>query len=161
MLSQYDDFIGRYYDELCEADCLQDLSDQAKDEAVYIFLMTHKTWFDDIYPVTFGRGVGKIATEMLFGKTPANSKLVSSLFIAMVDDYLADADREELWYSEALNIYLDELVHLGNFADEMRERIYLYVESYVEDDIFTDFVSVQKSIERENGIYRCEVKGNS
>ena len=103
----YEDFVSKHYDALYKEDSrLSDLPDEAMDEAVYIWLNSHKTWFEDIYPATFSRGVGKIATEMLFGKAPSASKIVSNLFIAMAEDAV-EHDKDDLWWSEALETHLD------------------------------------------------------
>ena len=160
MLEQYEAFIYKHYDILNKEDArLSDLPDEAKDEAVYIWLNSHKTWFEDIYPATFSRGVGKIATEMLFGKAPSASKIVSNLFIAMAEDAV-EHDKDDLWWSEALETHLDSMVNLGNFADELRDRIYLYLEHTIEDEIFDDLSHLNKQGDIDHGIYNCEVRGN-
>jgi len=140
----YEDFIWKHLDALdSESARLSDLSDEDKDEAVYIWMMSHKTWFDDIYPVSIGRSVGKIVTEMLFGKSQAHSKLVSNMFIAMAEDSPDDYGRDEQWWSEALEKHLDKEVNLGNFADSLRDDIYLYLEEAMEDEIFNQLDSLK------------------
>jgi len=132
-----DDFIYDHIDTLNQEDArFSDLDDDAKDLAVHTWMMSHRTWFDDIYPMSIGRSVGKIVTDMLFGKAPSHNKLISNLFIAMVEDSPTDYGKDELWWSEALGIYLDTIVNLGNFGDELRERIYLYLEPAIEDYLF-------------------------
>ena len=149
----YEDFVDKHYEALYKEDSrLSDLPDEAMDEAVYIWLNSHKTWFEDIYPATFSRGVGKIATEMLFGKAPSSSKIVSNLFIAMAEDAV-EHDKDDLWWSEALETHLDSSVNLGNFADELRDRIYLYLEHTVEEAIFEEFARQTGEKKREHGIY--------
>ena len=134
----FDDFIWEHIDTIHyqEDSRLSDFSDQDKDKAVHLWLNSHRTWLEDIYPVSFGRSVGKIATDMLFGKTPGNSKLISNLFIAMAEDCPDDYGRDEQWWSEALEIHLDTIVNLGNFADDLRDRIYLYLEPAIEDYVW-------------------------
>lgn len=140
----YEDFIMMHLDALDSEDArLSDLSDEAKDHATYIWMMSHKTWFDDIYPVSIGRSVGKIVTQMLFGKTQSHSKLISNLFIAMADDCPDDYGRDEQWWSEALEKHLDTEVNLGNFADSLRDDIYLYLEEAMEDEIFNQLSSLK------------------
>ena len=149
----YEDFVSKHYEALYKEDSrLSDLPDEAMDEAVYIWLNSHKTWFEDIYPATFSRGVGKIATEMLFGKAPSASKIVSNLFIAMAEDAV-EHDKDDLWWSEALETHLDSMVNLGNFADELRDRIYLYLEHTIEEAIFDEFAKQKGENDREHGIY--------
>lgn len=149
----YEDFVSKHYDTLYKEDSrLSDLPDEAMDEAVYIWLNSHKTWFEDIYPATFSRGVGKIATEMLFGKAPSASKIVSNLFIAMAEDAV-EHDKDDLWWSEALETHLDSTVNLGNFADDLRDRIYLYLEHTIEEAIFDEFAKQKGENDREHGIY--------
>lgn len=149
----YEDFVDKHYDALYKEDSrLSDLPDEAMDDAVYIWLNSHKTWFEDIYPATFSRGVGKIATEMLFGKAPSASKIVSNLFIAMAEDAV-EHDKDDLWWSEALGTHLDSMVNLGNFADELRDRIYLYLEHTIEEAIFEEFARQTGEKKREHGIY--------
>ena len=150
----YEDFVSKHYDALYKEDSrLSDLPDEAMDEAVYIWLNSHKTWFEDIYPACFSRGVGKIATEMLFGKAPSNNKIVANLFVAMAEDAPVEWDKDDLWWSEALEIHLDSIVSLGNFADDLRDRIYLYLEHTVEEAIFDEFAKQKGENDREHGIY--------
>ena len=149
----YEDFVSKHYDALYKEDSrLSDLPDEAMDEAVYIWLNSHKTWFEDIYPATFSRGVGKIATEMLFGKAPSSNKIVSNLFVVMAEDAV-EHDKDDLWWSEALETHLDSMVNLGNFADELRDRIYLYLEHTIEEAIFDEFAKQKGENDREHGIY--------
>ena len=149
----YEDFVSKHYDALYKEDSrLSDLPDEAMDEAVYIWLNSHKTWFEDIYPATFSRGVGKIATEMLFGKAPSANKIVSNLFVVMAEDAV-EHDKDDLWWSEALETHLDSMVNLGNFADELRDRIYLYLEHTIEEAIFDEFAKQKGENDREHGIY--------
>jgi hypothetical protein len=150
----YEDFVSKHYDALYKEDSrLSDLPDEAMDEAVYIWLNSHKTWFEDIYPATFSRGVGKIATEMLFGKAPSASKIVSNLFVAMAEDSPDEYDKDDRWWSEALETHLDSIVNLGNFADDLRDRIYLYLEQTIEEAIFEEFAKQKGENDREHGIY--------
>ena len=154
MLKHYQDFIEKHYDILSAEDArLLDLPDDAKDEATYIWMNSHKTWFDDIYPVAIGRSVGKIVTEMLFGKKPSHSKLISNLFIAMAEDCPDDYGKDEQWWSEALEMHLDEIVNLGNFADDLRERIYLYLEPAIEDYLWDRASNLVATEQRDRGIY--------
>lgn len=155
----YEDFISLHYDALNQEDArLSDLPDEAKDQACYIWLNSHKTWFEDIYPPCFGRGVGKIATEMLFGKAPSASKLVSNLFVAMSEDCPDDYGRDEQWWSEALEKHLDKEVNLGNFADSLREDIYLYLELTMEEEIFQQLADYNAQMDREYGIYGTQTR---
>ena len=161
MLKHYQEFIDRNYDVLsADGARLSDLPDSAKDEAVYIWLMSHKSWFDDIYPVCFGRSVGKIATEMLFGAKPSSNKLIANLFIAMAEDAPDDYGRDEQWRSDSLDIYIDTIVNLGNFADDLRDRIYLYLEPSIEDEIFEDLEKMDEQTAMDHGIYGQQVLGN-
>jgi hypothetical protein len=132
----FDDFIWSNIDTLNKEDArLLDLDDKLLDEAVYIWLMTHKSWYTDIYPATINTAVGDIATEMLFGKTPVASRIVSNLFVAMAEDFGSD-DRDDLWWTCAGDFHIDTIVNLGNFADEYKDNIYLYLEHSIEDFIF-------------------------
>ena len=158
----YEEFVGKHYNTLYKEDAsLADLPDEALDEAVYIWLNSHKTWFEDIYPACFSRGVGKIATEMLFGKAPSSNKIVANLFVAMVEDAPVEWDKDDLWWSEACGIHLDSIVNLGNFADDLRDRIYLYLEQTLEEEIFSEFYRQKRELDMEHGIYNTEVRGNT
>ena len=137
----YEDFIYEHANVLCKADALMDLSEELQDEAIYIWLNRFVSWYPDIYPASFNEGVSKLATEMLFGKARAQSALVSRLFIAMAEDS-PDTDKDDLYMSEALG-YVDETVHLGNFADTVREDIMLYLESSIDDELFQQYVNLQ------------------
>lgn len=150
----FDDFIWEHIDTIHyqEDSRLSDFSDEDKDKAVYLWLNSHRTWFEDIYPVSFGRSVGKIATDMLFGKPLGNSKLISNLFIAMAEDCPDDYGRDEQWWSEALEIHLDTIVNLGNFADELRDRIYLYLEPAIEDYVWERAADLVATEERDRGL---------
>jgi len=89
---------------------------------------------------------------MLFGKAPSASKIVSNLFIAMAEDAV-EHDKDDLWWSEALETHLDSTVNLGNFADDLRDRIYLYLEHTIEEAIFDEFAKQKGENDREHGIY--------
>ena len=157
----FDDFIWENIDTIYhqEDSRLGDFDDETKDMLVHLWLNSHRTWFEDIYPVAIGRSVGKIATDMLFGKPLGNSKLVSNLFIAMAEDCPDDYGRDEQWWSEALEIHLDTIVNLGNFADDLRDRIYLYLEPAIEDYIWDRAANLVAEEEREQGIYRDQARG--
>ena len=130
------------------------------DEAVFLWLDSHRTWFDDIYPESFGRGAGKIVTDMLYDNSPNSSKQISNFFIAMAEDCPDHYDRQARWWSEALDMHLDEIVELGNFKDEIKHKIYLYLENDIEDFIFCRASTLKAETEREHGIYKTEVRGN-
>jgi hypothetical protein len=44
--------------------------------------------------------------------------------------------------SEALG-YFDDKVNLGNFADDVRDSIYLYLESSMEDELFQQLADLK------------------
>lgn len=160
MLTDYSELIDWHYDTLNKEDArLSDLPDAAKDRAVYLWLKSHKSWYDDIYPASISRSVGDIATEMLFGKAPVASRIVTNLFVAMAED--SDlVDRDDLWWTCAGDIHLDTIVNLGNFADEFRSLIYLYLEGDIEDAVFEQKAKYDGEMRREAGIYLSEVQGN-
>ena len=160
MLTDYQDLIDLHYDTLHKEDArLSDLPDQAKDRAVYLWLKTHKSWYDDIYPASMSRSVGDIATEMLFGKAPVASRIVTNLFVAMAEDSDSD-DRDDLWWTCAGDLYLDTIVNTGNFADEFRTLVYLYLEGDIEDAVFEQKAKYDGEMQREAGIYLSEIQGN-
>jgi hypothetical protein len=157
MSNIYEDFINKHYDTLNAEDArLLDLPDEAKDEAVYIWYKNHQTWLDDLFPACMSRGVCKIALEMLFGKTPTASRIVTNLFVAMAEDHgipdgcTYDDARDDLWWSHTLDMHLDTVVNLGNFADEMREQIYLRMESTMEEEIFDQLANLNREIDWDN-----------
>lgn len=160
MLTDYQDLINCHYDILHKEDArLSDLPDEAKDRAVYLWLKTHKSWYDDIYPASMSRSVGDIATEMLFGKAPVASRIVTNLFVAMAEDSDSD-DRDDLWWTSAGDLYLDTIVNLGNFADEFRTLVYLYLEADIEDAVFEQKAKHDGEMQRDAGIYLSEIQGN-
>ena len=133
----FDDFIWENIDTLQHADArLADLDDAQLDRAVYIWLTNHETWYDDVYPASISRSVGKIATEMLFGAVPVSSRIVTNLFVAMAEDAPDGYGEDDLWWSEAAGIHINKIVNLGNFADAYRDAIYLYLETSLEEHIF-------------------------
>ncbi len=153
----YEDFINKHYDTLNAEDArLLDLPDEAKDEAVYIWYKNYQTWLDDLFPACMSRGVCKIALEMLFGKTPTASRIVTNLFVAMAEDHgipdgcTYDDARDDLWWSHTLEMHLDTVVNLGNFADEMREQIYLRMERTMEEEIFDQLANLNREIDWDN-----------
>ena len=145
MKLNYSDFIAKHYDNVMEEDfTLSDLPDSAKDEAVYIWLMSHQTWLDDIFPASFGRGASKIALKMLYDKQPVASRLISDLFIAMAHDSPDDYGQDDLWWSHALEENLDKQVALPNFAEYLKDGIYLYVEDSVETAVREQFAIIDE-----------------
>lgn len=150
MKPNYYDFIAKFYDYLIEEDSrLLSLPDTAKDEAVEIWLKNHTTWLEDIFPASFGKGVCKIAVQMIFGKTPVRSKLVSDLFIAMANDSPDTYGRDDQWWSHALEVHLDEYVNLDSFVTFLRERIYLYLELHIEEEVFQQMADIAEENTRE------------
>ncbi len=135
------------------------MPNEALDEAVYIWLTSHKTWFEDIYPPCFTRSLGRLATDMLFGKTQVSNRVASGLFVAVVDS-LEEYDRDYAWWSEALERHLDEIAYTSNFADEMREIIYLYLEPTIESAIYDEFHRQKREQDMDHGIYNSEISGN-
>lgn len=135
--STFDDFIWDNIDTLQNEDArLAELDDAQLDRAVYIWLTNHETWYDDVYPASISRSVGKIATEMLFGAVPVSSRIVTNLFVAMAEDAPDSYGLDDLWWSEAAGIHINKIVNLGNFADAYRDAIYLYLEPSLEEHIF-------------------------
>lgn len=156
----YEDFVSKHYDALYNEDTvLSDLPNEALDEAVYIWLTSHKTWFEDIYPPCFTISLGRLATDMLFGKTQVSNRVASGLFVAIVDS-LEEYDRDYAWWSEALERHLDEIAYSSNFADEMREIIYLYLEPTIESAIYDEFYKQKREQDMDHGVYNSEVRGN-
>lgn len=132
----FDDFISKHWDSLVLAEedgDIDDLPDEAKDEACLIWLTKFSSWHTDIYPASISDSVAKIATQMLF-KDKVASRIVTNLFVAMADDDESD-DRDDLWWSHAGEMHLDTIVNLGNFADAMRELIYEYLYNDMQDAI--------------------------
>lgn len=145
----YDDFIYEHIELLDKADRLSDLPDAVIDKATYIWLNRYTSWHTDIYPASFNAGVCKLATEMLFGEKPSHSYLVSNLFIAMAEDSPDAGSRDDTYMSEALG-YFDNKVNLGNFADDVRDSIYLYLESSMEDELFQQLADLKARDKYEN-----------
>jgi hypothetical protein len=132
----FDDYISKHWDSLVLAEedgDIDDLPDQAKDEACLIWLTKFSSWHTDIYPASISDSVAKIATQMLF-KDKVASRIVTNLFVAMAEDDESD-DRDDLWWSHAGEMHLDTIVNARNFADEMREMIYEYLYEDMQDAI--------------------------
>lgn len=131
----YDDIIWNNYEKLSEDDArLMDLDTPQLDLAVYRFLNANETFYTDIYPAMFSTGICKIATEMLFGKTQVANHVVQNLFKAIANDSEL-TDRDDLWLTEA-SLYIDHHIEMKNFANELKNDIYLYCESCIESDLF-------------------------
>ena len=156
----FDDFIWEHMDTINSEDFrLTELENNQLDELVHIWLKTHQTWYPDIFPASFGTGVCKLATDMIWGKNSAQSKTISNLFHAMADDSGSD-DRDDCWWCDATDSYLDEIVDLANFKDEYCCLIYLYLEQSIEEFICQRCYQLVRDEERDHGIYRSEIQGN-
>jgi hypothetical protein len=57
-------------------------------------------------------------------------------------DESSNSDRDDVWLSEALG-YVDDKIELANFADVLREDIYLYLESSINSQLFDQLVNIQ------------------
>ena len=145
MKLNYADFISDHYADIMQDDFrLSDLPDRAKDEAVYIWLMSHQTWLEDIFPASFSRGVSKIALKILYEQKPVNSRLVSDLFIAMAQDSPDNFGHDDLWWSHAFEENLDKQAALPSFAEYLKDGIYLYVEDSVETAVREQFAIIDE-----------------
>nr|BAR35121.1 hypothetical protein [uncultured Mediterranean phage uvMED] len=137
LMNSYDDFI------LCNLDVLRkdnsrllDLNDEQLDKAVYIWLTTHKTWLDDIYPANFMNGMDDVCTELLFGRVQASSAVISQIFKAMEKDCGNPDQRDDNWFCTALNKHIDYMVEWDNFKDDFKDEIYRYLERNIEEHLF-------------------------
>jgi len=137
----YEDFIYANEDVLSKADSLMDLSEDLQDEAIHIWLNRFVSWYTDIYPACFNEKACILMTEMLFGSKKSHNVLIKMVFKLMADES-SDSDRDDLWLSEALG-YVDDKIELGNFADVVREDIYLYLESSINSELFDQLVNIQ------------------
>ncbi len=137
----YEDFIYANVDVLNKADSLMDLSEELQDEAIYIWLNRFVSWYTDIYPACFNEKACTLMTEMLFGSNKTNNVLIKMLFRVMADES-SNSDRDDVWLSEALG-YVDDKIELANFADVLREDIYLYLESSINSQLFDQLVNIQ------------------
>ena len=129
----YDDYISKHWSYLVEGRRISDMPDEAKDEACLIWLNKFTSWHEEIYPASISESVGQIATNMLF-KDKVASKIVSNLFIAMAEDSDTN-DRDDNWWSHAGDVHLDQIVKARNFAEDMREMIFNYLEADMHDAI--------------------------
>ena len=137
----YEDFIYSYENLLNKHDRLGDLPEEIQDEAVYIWLNKYTSWYTDIYPACFNGKSCDLMTEMLFGSKKTHSVLVKMLFNVMAEES-SNTHRDDLYQSEALG-YVDDKMHLDNFADEIRESIYLYLENSMEDEIYQQLADLK------------------
>lgn len=115
---------------------LLDLTDEAKDEAVFIWLLNHESWYPDIYPASFSPTISRIATQMLFGEVRANNAMMVELFMSRAQDAPDDYGDDECWWSEALN---DIDASDPDFANTCRENIYLYLEDRLREAVQDDY----------------------
>jgi hypothetical protein len=120
---------------------LLDLNDSAKDEAVSIFLDKYgTTWYDDIDPASFTWSVANTATHILY-KNAFDESSVNSAIKMLVDAQSALApshygNDEKLW-SHALGDITK--FRANSYAQEMKNKIYLYLEDRMRDMIQETF----------------------
>lgn len=109
---------------------LIELSDKAKDEAVYIWLTNHESWYPEIYPEPFSLSLCRLATKVLF-----EEKYPSDDFLMLIFEAADDSDLNgDTWWSEAMKD-ISEYFDSSSFIEECRNSIYLYLESAMREQI--------------------------
>jgi hypothetical protein len=144
----FNEFVDNWNDKYWGAKNWQgdilEMPDNAKDEAVFIYLSNRVTWLEDIYPSCFSREQGELATKMLFNSDSqampisigqSMFKFAAETYINAQGDNLSKQDYiDDCYYSPALGRF-DDVIDAANFTDEARERIYLYLEPVLRDEI--------------------------
>lgn len=134
MSNVFNEFVLQYDDGKWEGDILA-LGDEHKDEAVYLWLKAHKTWLDDIFPATFTQPVAWLTAKMIWGEKKPCNDLVARMFKALAEDTPVPFDRDDLWWSNAMDMHLDTIIECKNFVEDFKEGVYLYLEETLRDEI--------------------------
>lgn len=134
----YTHFVNEHasQDQLWDGDLL-DLDDEAKDEAVAIFLEKYgTTWYDDIYPASFTWSVAQTATHILY-RNHFDESSVNAAIKMLVDAQSALAPshygKDDMLWSHALGDMTK--FRAKTYADEMKNKIYLYLEDRMREMI--------------------------
>jgi hypothetical protein len=114
---------------------LVDLADDAKDEICYHWLRLHPTWLDEIFPHTVS-DEALFVLDLTYGVgmfEDVSNVALSTVFVTAHLRQMKDCDGDAFW-SEALGNF-EDILDLDNFHEEIRERIYMYLESPLRDKV--------------------------
>lgn len=108
---------------------LMALSDREKDEAIYIWLNNHESWYLEIYPEAFDLRLCRLATNVLF-----REKHPSDHFMALIFKEAENSSVEYDAWSEALgdiSLYIDS----ESLIEDCRNNVYDYLEKAMRKQI--------------------------
>jgi len=142
IMSEFNDLINlvAHENNRWEGDIV-DLHDDAKDEICYHWLRLHPTWLDDIFPHTVS-DESLFVLDLTYGIgmfEDVSTVALSTVFLTAHLRHIKECDGDAFW-SEALD-HFDDILIADDFADQVKDRIYMYLESTLRDkvqDIFDD-----------------------
>ena len=113
----------------------QSLPDIAKDGLITLWLATHSTWMDDVFPHTVS-DKRMLALECVYSED-ATSRMAAAMFRDAAERNAKDVDNDA-YLSEALDDF-EAILDTPDFLEEIRHQIYMYLEPSMEELVMDSF----------------------
>lgn len=127
---------------------VMELSDDYKDRLAAKWLESHPTWLEDIYPHTCSDRY-----SLAIGTTYAlsSSRMLAAMFRDAAEDNKHNVDDDAYW-SEALGDF-ENILDNKDFASEVRDRIYLYLEPTLQDKVTESYQYLVQDLKEYAGVH--------
>ena len=116
----------------------QELPDKTKDGLICLWLITHPTWMDDVFPHTVS-DKPLLALEAIYSED-ATSRMAAAMFRDAADRNAKDVDNDA-YLSEALDDF-EDILDAPDFLEEIREQIYSYLEPSMEELVMDSYADL-------------------
>ena len=116
----------------------QELPDATKDGLIALWLITHPTWMDDVYPHTVS-DKRLLALEAVYSED-ATSRMAAAMFRDAAERNAKDVDNDA-YLSEALDDF-EDILDSPDFLEEIREQIYSYLEPSMEELVMDSYADL-------------------
>lgn len=116
----------------------QELPCKTKDGLIALWLITHPTWMDDVFPHTVS-DKPLLALEAVYSED-ATSRMAAAMFRDAAERNAKDVDNDA-YLSEALDDF-EDILDSPDFLEEIREQIYLYLEPSMSELVMDSFADL-------------------
>jgi len=123
----------------------QELPDKTKDGLIALWLITHQTWMDDVFPHTVS-DKPLLALEAIYSED-ATSRMAAAMFRDAADRNAKDVDNDA-YLSEALDDF-EDILDTPDFLEEIRHQLYMYLEPSMEElvmDSYQDLIYLDRLV---------------
>lgn len=127
-------FVGELYEynQTWEGDLI-DLSDENKDDLVFLWIITHKTWLADIFPHTVDNIFEPCLSLLYKVDCSPPEDALANVFKA-AEKMRRDECDNDAFFSEATGDF-EDILNADNFTSIYRDRVYLTMEPNLRDRV--------------------------